>query len=138
MSKATVTFTGVAAVVAGVVIGSSDSASSDVTAKPEVRTVTKTETVTEIQVPQSCLRAIHAGEKIMGTHVPRFAEATVGYIDLIQRAAEAGAGMDVAGINQVRQDMEELTADVGDIHRDIKPLGDTFKANRDLCEAAEF
>ncbi len=139
MSKKSVAFTGVATLIAGIVIGASGGGEPAV-AEPQVRTVTETETVTEEVevevVPQGCLDAIEAGETIMAEEMPKFADITIGYIDLIQRAAEAGVQMDVAAIETITDEMEDLTAQTGDITTRSKPLIREFKIGREACENA--
>lgn len=136
MSKKTVVFTGLATLIAGIVIGSSGGEEAAV-AEPKIQTVTKTETVTEKVkvVPQGCLDALDAAAGIYG-EFGAFGDITVGYIDLIQRSAVAGMDMDVAEIEDITAEMRDLTDDTTNVTKNVKPLSRTFLAGSDECRAA--
>lgn len=133
MSKKTVAFTGLAALVAGVVIGSSGTEQAAV-AEPKIKTVTET---VEVEVtPQGCLDAIEAGETIMGDEVPKFADITISFIGLVQRAAKAGMNMDAVAMGNIAEDVDGLTKDTQNINAELTPLVRDFKAGRAECKAA--
>lgn len=127
MSKKSVAVTGMAALVAGIVIGSAGTAESNTTAAPQVKTVTET------VVPQGCLDAIDAAESIMGDETPKFAQVTIAYIDLVQRALMAGMDMDVAEANRIADKVRHLSRKTNGITQRLDPLIADFKAGRATC-----
>ena len=151
MSKKTVVITGLATLVAGIVIGSSGSASSDVpAAQPQVKTVTKTRTVTDrVEVtPQSCLRAIDAADQIRSS-ASDYTDITIQLMDvnakwpgLMKRTLTAGMNMDVAAVqnitNTVRgmnSDMDGITSDIDGLASDLRPIVRKFNNASASCRA---
>ncbi len=135
MSKKSVAFTGAAALVAGIVIGSSGASSTAEVAEPQVKTVTKTKTVTEEVTPQSCLDAIEASEGIADQAI-RFTDASTKWPNLVSRALQAGMAMDVAEVKNITADIEGITADYEDITVDTQQLVSDFNTTSADCQAA--
>lgn len=138
MSKKTVIGTAVVALLVGIGLGNTPAGSTEKeVAEPKIRTVTETQTVTEEVVPQGCLDAIDAAET-MATQSGKFARITVGYIDLIERAAMAGASFDTAEVADIAHDMEDLSGRTNNITERLDPVIASFKSGRAECEAAAF
>lgn len=151
MSKKSVVITGVAALVGGIVIGSAGSASSDVpAAEPQVKTVTKTRTVTDrVEVtPQVCLTALDLGATI-GGKAGDFGGLFVQMLDvnakwpgLMKRTLQAGMTMDAPAVQDItdevkgmNSDMTGINGDLSDLNGELTPLVRRFKNARARCEA---
>lgn len=81
--------------------------------EPEVIQTTETETVEVPVVPDVCLAALGAGERVIESGAV-IADITVQYIGMIPRAAEAGMNADASEIDALTSEMEALTQRTND------------------------
>lgn len=113
-----------------------------ITAEPVTQTVTET--------PQACLDALDDAEHALGLardtvgNYREFVKIAARYPDLMLRAVQAAATMDVAGINGVTADLKVMTADIkannkklGRTTTELGPVTSAYRTDSAACRASQ-